>query len=154
MGLGKTLQVIKACELEIFDRKIATILIFCPNSLIKNWSTELKKWLPLASSTGYVKGQLLECISNYTFVITPYSQLRNFVTEFEPLVGKFDSIAVFDEAHKLRNEGANVSKYSKILRIKKKWLLTGTPLERDEKDIETILRILDPGSAVSNLKPN
>ena len=49
MGLGKSLQVLKACELEIFNNKVPTVFIFCPNSLVKNWVSELDNWFPLAN---------------------------------------------------------------------------------------------------------
>ena len=149
MGLGKTLQVIKACELEIFEKKISTIFIFCPNALVANWKRELSKWFPLTNFTEYSKQRLSHQKSNFTFIITPYSQIENFSAEATDEICS-NAISVFDEAHKLRNEGAQVSKSSKTLGMKYKWLLTGTPLERDFKDIETILQILDPSASLGN----
>ena len=67
MGLGKTLQVIKACQAEIFDNKIENVFIFCPNSLIKNWQNELKKWFPLANFCVFSKGELSRQKTNFTF---------------------------------------------------------------------------------------
>jgi SNF2 family DNA or RNA helicase len=152
MGLGKTLQVIKACEYEIFEHKKQLILIFCPNALASNWLRELNKWFSLASAEQYHADQLSRLANSVNFVIVSYPQMSNFLLEYEKLTLHNGTIAVFDEAHKLRNEGAQISRLSKYFDTSVKWLLTGTPLERDQKDIATILNILDPGLHVGKLK--
>ena len=152
MGLGKTLQVIKACEYEIFENKKQLVIIFCPNALSSNWLTELNKWFSLASASKYTSGELPRLLNQVNFVIVTYPQISNFLSEFANFNYGDETIAVFDEAHKLRNEGTQVSKLSKYFNTSTKWLLTGTPLERDQKDISTILHILDPGLYVSGLK--
>lgn len=78
--------------------------------------------------------------------------MHNFLKEYNQLNLNLDMITVFDEAHKLRNEGANVSRLALGFRSKTKWLLTGTPLERDEKDIEVIVNILEPGLSIAQMK--
>ena len=150
MGLGKTFQVIKACELELFHNKVQTIFVFCPISLVKNWRFELSKWLPSSNCSEFQKGALKEQILNVTFLIIPYPQMENFIKELGANYPE-NTISIFDEAHKLRNHSAKVSKFSRSIKSTKKWLLTGTPLERDTKDIETILTILNPGLMVAKL---
>ena len=152
MGLGKTLQVIKACEFEIFENKKQLVIIFCPNALTSNWLRELNRWFNLASAAQYNTEELEQLLNSANFVIVSYPQMSNFLSEYEKLTYKNDAIAVFDEAHKLRNEGAQLSRLSKYFETSIKWLLTGTPLERDQKDITTILNILDPGLYVSKLR--
>lgn len=152
MGLGKTLQVIKACEIEIFENKIEHIFIFCPNALVSNWLRELRKWFSLTTAEMFTAGQLSRLTNSVNFVVVSYPQMQNFLSEYDNLLISKDNIAVFDEAHKLRNNGAQISRLSKYFNTSFKWLLTGTPLERDEKDIATILNVLDPGLYVSKLK--
>ena len=152
MGLGKTLQVLKACEFELFENKKDCIFIFCPNALVSNWMREIKKWLPMSEAQHYISGGLSTGINSANFIITPYSQMQNFLREHKLLNMELDTIAVFDEAHKLRNENANISKIATKFNSSTKWLLTGTPLERDEKDIEIILKILEPGFSIGRLK--
>lgn len=152
MGLGKTLQVIKACEYEIFENKKQLVIIFCPNALSSNWLTELNKWFSLASASKYTSGELPRLLNQVNFIIVTYPQMSNFLSEFAECNYENESIAVFDEAHKLRNDGAQISRLSKYFETSMKWLLTGTPLERDQKDITTILNILDPGTQVSKLR--
>ena len=50
-------------------------------------------------------------------------------------------LIIADEAHKLRNEGSGLHNSIKKLKRSRTWLLTGTPLERDEKDIKSILTL-------------
>lgn len=152
MGLGKTLQVIKACEYEIFENKKQLVIIFCPNALSSNWLAELSKWFSLASTSKYTSGELSHLLNQVNFLIVTYPQMSSFLSEFTKIRNNHEIISVFDEAHKLRNDGTQVSKLSKYFDTSTKWLLTGTPLERDQKDISTILHILDPGLYISGLK--
>lgn len=152
MGLGKTLQVIKACEYEIFEKKKQLVIIFCPNALSSNWLAELNKWFSLASPSKYTSGELSHLLNQVNFLIVTYPQMSNFLSEFTEIRNNHETISVFDEAHKLRNAGTQVNKLSKYFDTSTKWLLTGTPLERDQKDISTTLHILDPGLYISGLK--
>lgn len=152
MGLGKSLQVIKACEEELFENKKECIFVFCPNALVTNWEKEINKWLPTSVVYSYTNRSLHDSINASNFIIISYNQMHNFLKEYNQLNLNLDMITVFDEAHKLRNEGANVSRLALGFRSKTKWLLTGTPLERDEKDIEVIVNILEPGLSIAQMK--
>ncbi|MDB9794647.1 DEAD/DEAH box helicase [bacterium] len=149
MGLGKTLQVIKAVEQDAFQKKTPLFLIFCPISLIENWKTEIKKWAPLFVVNEYFPKTAKSQISNSNFLIIAYSRMQNFFSEIE-YREIIKSISIFDEAHKLRNESAKVNKIATKIKSSKKWLLTGTPLERDSKDIENIITLIDPSISVAN----
>ena len=152
MGLGKTLQVIKASEQEIFIKKTLCVFIFCPNALVNNWISELTKWFSMSIAKSFIKGELAKIANSSNFVVISYPQMQNFLTEYDELGLDAENITIFDEAHKLRNSGALVSRLSKSFNTTIKWLLTGTPLERDEKDIDTILQIINPGFQVGKLK--
>lgn len=151
MGLGKTLQVIKAAERECFNKKTHLFLIFCPLSLIENWKSEISKWSPLFIVEEYSIGIAQQQLNRSNFLIIAYSRMEKFFSETEPKQ-IIDAVSIYDEAHKLRNEGAKVNKIANKIKTKKKWLLTGTPLERDSKDIETIITLLDPRITVANFK--
>ena len=88
-------------------------------------------------------------ISNSNFLIIAYSRMQNFFSEVE-YKEIIKSISIFDEAHKLRNESAKVNKIATKIKSNKKWLLTGTPLERDSKDIENIITLIDHSISVAN----
>ena len=148
MGLGKTLQVIKASEAEAFKIKTILFLIYCPLSLIENWKSEVNKWAPLLVVGEYTKGNAKQKLSNCNFLIVAYSKMESFFKEVEDKK-IINSISIFDEAHKLRNEGAKVHRIAAKIKSQKKWLLTGTPLERDSKDIENIITLLDPSITIA-----
>jgi len=153
MGLGKTLQVIKALEEEAFFLKINTFIIFCPISLIENWRSEIGKWASEFEVEEYSFNNAQKQLARSNYLIVAYSRMERFFSEIDPQTIS-NTISIFDEAHKLRNEGAKVNKIANKIKSNKKWLLTGTPLERDEKDIENILSLLDPGISVAHLTKN
>lgn len=49
MGLGKSIQSIAAIEEGIYKRQLDKVLLVCPNTLVTNWESELRKWCPLLS---------------------------------------------------------------------------------------------------------
>jgi len=148
MGLGKTLQALKSIENLIFIKKVSNILIFCPNTLVKNWSSEILKWVPLIT---YEEVTSLKNVNDINFfsklnksniLILPYSLLEK-IAQYGPIkTYKFDLI-VADEAHKLRNKTSKIHENFCKLNKTKTWLLTGTPLERDINDIQNILYCLN-----------
>lgn len=154
MGLGKSIQSISAIEDLLFKEKLKSILIVCPNTLVTNWESEIDKWSSLltyysmssvkANDQSYIKNK----INNNNILITTYSVLEKIAKYTKTTHHVFDLI-IADEAHKLRNDTSkNNNNFRSINRIRT-WLLTGTPLERDEEDIKNILACLEPNSASS-----
>lgn len=154
MGLGKTIQSIAAIEKVIFQNKKSNVFIFCPNSLMANWSFELKKWSPnlivskFDSSQDYNAIKIASIINQSNISIVPYSHITKTLMKISERDLNIDLI-ICDEAHKLRNTSSKIN--NSILKIKKDsmWFLTGTPLERDDKDIRNLLTLLQPKKSQS-----
>lgn len=117
-GLGKTIQVA-----EYINRvRPAKVLIVCPASLRLNWEYELNKWLT-------VKPQSLDIVS-YEGVNAGKA----------PMLGL--DLAVFDEAHYLKNPTAKRTAACFSIMAKRRLFLTGTPIVNRPIEIYPILKAM------------
>ena len=149
MGLGKTVQVLIAIQHLYFNDEIQTAVLFAPNSLIPNWLKEAKFWAPsleikqIGSSEARDPQLMKNRICGANLLLAPYSLAGQIVTSLRKIDTEIDVI-VCDEAHKLRKSKSQTNKAIASIKSKRTWLLTGTPLERDEEDIVNLLSILEP----------
>lgn len=152
MGLGKTLQTIYALQKLYFEEKLNIVVIFCPKSLLFNWEIELKKWSPLLQVRSFRddlsgnKNFILQHLKGYNVHLISYSEANKFCKIVKDEDLKVD-LLIADEAHKLRNDSSKLNRLIESINRNKTWLLTGTPLERDTKDIKNILTLLEPKKA-------
>ncbi len=147
MGTGKTVQTAVALRILFQTAKIRTCLIVCPLSVIPNWHRELGKWAANLAVTA-VRGEKKHreiCWRQPTHVwLTTYETLRNDLENVLTLrKGGFDLI-VLDEAQRIKNWNAGVTRAVRQLRAKYRWGLTGTPLENNTDELWVILNVLKP----------
>lgn len=147
MGLGKTVQVAFALRLLFNRAEIRSVLVACPKSLLDVWENELARWAPelgvaVLNPPARIRDQAWSAlVGRRHVVVTNYEQLR------EPPAALLEhpvDVVVADEAHRLRNFGAQVT--SGIDRLPRRcfWALTGTPIERDLEDLATLLSLVVP----------
>lgn len=150
MGLGKTIQAIGVINyLTKKQNKLLSAIIVCPNSLKLNWYNEFRKWL-------YHK-RIVFILSANTF-IPRYKQERgdilivnyDIIKKLEVLLlkWKFD-IAIFDEAHYLKNENAQRTMFAKRIIADKIIMLTGTPIMNRPVELFSLLTILKSNLAIN-----
>lgn len=139
MGTGKTVQAITACE----ESGAGKVLIVCPATLKWNWFNEIKQW---TGKEGTIiqgtKNKRLEQIAGFTdgYMIINYEALR-----LHPELKKVKwDIRVFDEAHKLKNRKAQQTKAAKLIKSKKTFQLTGTPMLNRADELYSLLNMLYP----------
>lgn len=143
MGLGKTVQT--AVSLEILYRldKIRRVLIIVPASLKLNWLNELKKWTSTPSAQ-LVQGNYKDRQAYYrlpiNILIASYEEIRLDVLGFVDDV-EFD-IVILDEAQRIKNPNSKTSLSCKLIRRKKSWALSGTPLENRIEDLLSVFNFL------------
>ena len=140
MGVGKTLSAILA-SIESSAKKI---LIICPSTLKINWQREIEIYSKRSSSI--IEGKKWESAD---YVIINYDILKNFhdVKDIENsiiLKENFD-LCIIDESHMLANSTAIRSKIAMSLtkKIKKIWLLTGTPVTSRPINYYNLLKIIE-----------
>ena len=130
-GLGKTLQVIAACD----KLGLTKVVVVCPAIAKINWRREFEKW-----------GKIERTVLVFSYdKITQSKETRNEIAKLEP------DVIVIDEAHYLKNRTAKRTKYlygqfcrgDGLVRFADRvWLLSGTPIPNNVSDFWTHLKAI------------
>lgn len=130
-GLGKTLQVIAACD----KLGLTKVVVVCPAIAKINWRREFEKW-----------GKIERTVLVFSYdKITQSKETRNEIAKLEP------EVIVIDEAHYLKNRTAKRTKYlygqfcrgDGLVRFADRvWLLSGTPIPNNVSDFWTHLKAI------------
>ncbi|KAJ3907418.1 DNA repair protein, SNF2 family [Lentinula edodes] len=163
MGLGKTLQCIALMWTLIKQSPYASkpsiekCIIACPSSLVKNWANELIKWLgpdainALAVDGKGGKAELLPkvaqwvaaCGRNVTqpVMIVSYETLRTLTAY---LANCKIGLLLCDEGHRLKNSDSLTFQALNGLDVKRRVILTGTPIQNDLSEYFSLLNFANP----------
>lgn len=143
MGIGKTVQAIKAVE----ETGSFPLLVVCPKTVKQSWKAEFSKWSPnriVAIVDGPKAKRSMQIRSGADAVLVNYEQLR--IDELELLKAKFGAV-VFDEAHRIKNRKSKVFKSACHLKDRfpnaRFYFLTGTPIRNRAQEIWTMLHLID-----------
>jgi SNF2 family DNA or RNA helicase len=169
MGLGKTLQLLSVLGRLYEDEPDAPpSLILVPKTLLENWAGEIDKfftpsfppYLVLHGKELTARKQPKELIDqelkakgiaelftpnwigSAKIVITTYDTLTGF--EFSFARQQF-SIVICDEAQRIKNPAALVSKAVRTLKAKFRVACTGTPVENTLLDLWCLFDFFQPG---------
>jgi len=148
MGLGKTIQALGLANAV----EAKSILIVVPASLRLNWLREARKWLVQDLTIETVLTGKETCQADV--VIVNYERVKG--ATFKALMARTWDLLIVDEAHYVKNSGAQRTKHvlgswtknqGKIDgladRAERQAYLTGTPILNRPKEIHTILAKLD-----------
>ncbi len=157
MGLGKTLCTLSllanspALEagdftegLFAFSKKIPSLLIV-PKSLIYNWVSEAKKFVPhlkILEFTGNNRMDYIKSFPLYDIVISGYATLRNDVEQLSACTFNY---IVLDESQTVKNPASKAYQSIMQLKCRHRLALTGTPLENSLSDIWAQINFINPG---------
>lgn len=170
MGLGKTFQLLAlmAWLLER-DPSMPPMLVVAPVSLLENWAEEASKFfvpgaLPLLTAygdslaalrvpraqidqrlmaeDGLVKFLRPNWVGDAKVVLTTYETLRDL--EFSFAAQKW-SLMVCDEAQRIKNPAAMVTRAAKKQNVDFKIACTGTPVENTLADMWCLFDYVQPG---------
>lgn len=170
MGLGKTFQLL-ALMAYLIEREpnIDPMLVVAPVSLLENWAEEARKFfkegsLPLLTAygdalaslrvpraqvdqrlqadDGLVKFLRPNWIGNAKVVLTTYETLRDL--EFSFAAQRW-SLMVCDEAQRINNPAAMVTRAAKKQNVAFKIACTGTPVENTLADMWCLFDYVQPG---------
>ncbi|NHZ44616.1 SNF2-related protein [Massilia aquatica] len=170
MGLGKTFQLLALMAgLLERDPSISPMLVVAPVSLLENWAEEAGKFftpgsLPLLTAYGagldglkvprsqieqrlqtddrLVKFLVPNWVGSAKIVLTTYETLRDL--EFSFAAQKW-SLMVCDEAQKIKNPAAMVTRAAKKQNVDFKIACTGTPVENTLADLWCLFDFVQPG---------
>ena len=146
MGLGKTVQAICAAGDLLRRGEIRFAWVVCPKTLVLTWISEFNRWDSKLAVTALLPGgRTAHSVWQHQLhrthvVVTSYDQLR----EHHDTMVLQAQLLITDEAHRLRNLSSGVSKAIRALNPRYFWMLSGTPVERDNLDMASLLSILAP----------
>ena len=162
MGLGKTLQSVTLIytllrtSLTANGRPSAKrVIVVCPCSLVKNWENEFVKWLgpgdvktlALAESDRKTVEKNLDLFVRtkmFSILIASYETIRTHVGRLNKHKDCCD-LLVCDEAHRLKNSDNQTSRALASLPVRRRVLLTGTPMQNDLQEFFAMVDFTNPG---------
>ena len=161
MGMGKTLEMI---SLIVSDKKksgsLRSTLIVAPVGVISNWSGQIAHHVDTDHALdvfvyhGAGKKPLKpEDIAQYDVVITSYGTLATDYyprgTRDSPPVPRSQGLfsltwrrVILDEGHTIRNPQTKAALAASNLLAQSKWVLTGTPIINNLKDLYSLIRFI------------
>ena len=131
-------------------------IIVAPSTVIENWRRELKRWcstfrvLVFAGSLAE-RRSLRTSIPGANVVVTAYSTLEAYDAQAALGAVKWD-VAVFDEAHELKNASTQRSAHCRALRAAHRVLLTGTPVQNNVTELVNLVAFAAGDSFIASEK--
>ncbi|GAA5956650.1 hypothetical protein JCM21900_002326 [Sporobolomyces salmonicolor] len=159
MGLGKTIQSIALIwtllkQTPYFGGSggpgvIERVMIVCPVTLVKNWSSEIKKWLGrdrlrvfVADGTNNIK--TFATNKSYNVLIVGYEKLRSAIDDVkyaQPPIG----LIICDEGHRLKSTNTQITKALQTLSCMRRVILSGTPIQNNLGEFFAMMDFVNPG---------
>lgn len=164
MGTGKTISVVMVAGRRFLDGKIKRILVIAPTSVCPVWKAEFEKFGDFPVRVGLLLGdraqrmRMLRWLEAPTVPGTP-EQLRVAVINYEStwrlrddrtkkdyLLEYHADMVVCDESQRIKSPSAKQSKACWALGAAATFraILTGTPIQKDTRDLWSQYRFLDP----------
>ncbi|XP_047319320.1 probable ATP-dependent DNA helicase CHR12 [Impatiens glandulifera] len=151
MGLGKTIQTISLIAYLIENKGVAgPHLIIAPKAVLPNWINEFSTWAPSIVAVLYDgrleerkvireeysgEGKFNVLITHYDLIMRDKSFLKKIHWHY----------MVVDEGHRLKNhESALAKTLLSGYRIRRRLLLTGTPIQNNLQELWALLNFLLP----------
>ena len=170
MGLGKTIQTLALIltnprppisaptsddgRPRISENVGKQTLVVAPLALIKQWESEIKtkvdeeKRLRVLVHHGPQRTKRSQDLRKYDVVITTYQTLvseHGSHSDDNPFAcfGVHWYRIVLDEAHSIKNRNAKATKACKALRAHYRWCLTGTPVQNNLEELQSLVAFLN-----------
>lgn len=155
MGLGKTIMA----TISSIESNSEKILIVCPANAKINWFREISAYVPEENISIIKSGHW----DPKKYTIINYDILKNFHTIIDGrkaykeheinrfLINEGFDLIILDEAHMIKNPKSGRAKVISQIgeTIKRKWLLTGTPLANRPMDFFNLLKLCGSPVTVS-----
>jgi len=154
MGLGKTKQAIDA-----FCSMGERVVIVSPNSVRSVWGSEYQThgwgdragaWESFTCTPNHDTKSRIKLVNAWSLwegktppLILNYESIIRMPDEF--LAACKDSILILDEAHRIKNIKAKVTKLIHKAEPAHLWMLTGTPIANKPEDLWSLAHLVKPG---------
>ncbi|KXX82067.1 putative SWI/SNF-related matrix-associated actin-dependent regulator of chromatin subfamily A member 3-like 1 [Madurella mycetomatis] len=143
MGLGKTLQIISL----IMTGGPGSTLIVAPVGVMSNWEQQIRRHVSEEHAPkvliyhGNSRQTAAKSLNDYGVVITSYGTLSS-----EANGGVVSKVqwrrVVLDEGHTIRNAKTKAAEAACKLNAQSRWVLTGTPIINNIRDLHSLLKFL------------
>jgi len=148
MGLGKSLQSLVVFGMDVYRGWAKTCVIVAPVSLKANWGEEIEHFTGfdymILDGTPTKRREQLEqfaAMDGPRILICNYEQVGGHLSQLNAM--NFD-VAIFDEAHYLKNPKSQRTKACQQLWSRRSFLLTGTPVLNKADELWSLLHRIDP----------
>ncbi len=146
MGLGKTVQTLCHLAMEkAQNRWQKPVLIICPTSLIGNWESEIKRFVPdlsLVILQGAGRPTEESQLRQYDIILSTYS----VILHDQDLLAKLSYYyIILDEAQWIKNARTHAFNVVTQLNTEYRLCLTGTPMENHLGELWSLFHFLLPG---------
>jgi superfamily II DNA or RNA helicase len=146
MGLGKTLQTIAHILIEKEQGRLdRPTMIVTLTSLVGNWQREIARFAPSLRAVVYHgpdRAERRASLASHDVVITTYPLVAR---DREQLAAIPLHLLVLDEAHAIKNDGAQVAEAVRRLEARHRLCLSGTPIENHLGELWSLFDFLMPG---------
>ncbi|KAK1365977.1 putative SWI/SNF-related matrix-associated actin-dependent regulator of chromatin subfamily A member 3-like 1 [Heracleum sosnowskyi] len=136
----------KSEELSVGDVDSRTTLVVCPPSVFSTWITQLEEHTKLGKLKAYLyygdrTDDPMELIK-YDLVLTTYSTLGSEDSSESPVFRVNWLRVILDEAHIIKNANAQQTRAVNKLNAKRRWVVTGTPIQNGTMDLFSLMAFL------------
>jgi superfamily II DNA or RNA helicase len=142
MGLGKTVQAIAAAEMLKKYFHAQRVVIVCPTSLKYQWKKEIARFTK--SSLTVIEGGYLSRKKQYAeesyYKVISYNVVGS---DIDSINGLGPDLVILDEAQRIKNWNAKISRHVKKIDAPHAIVLTGTPLENKLEELVSIVQFVD-----------
>ncbi|KAK1042344.1 hypothetical protein LTS16_008952 [Friedmanniomyces endolithicus] len=155
MGLGKTIQIIGFLATLVQEHSCFPFLIVVPNSTCPNWRREIKRWAPTLRVVAYYGSKESRDLA-YRYELFPEGskeiRCHIVVTSYDAAADDncrkfFRSVPwqglIVDEGQRLKNDKNLLYAALGALKAPFRILLTGTPLQNNQRELFNLLHFLD-----------
>ncbi|KAF5880165.1 DNA excision repair protein ERCC-6-like, partial [Clarias magur] len=161
MGLGKTVQIIAFLS-AMYDAELANhTLLVMPTSLIRNWLSEFKRWIPglrVKEFHGTSKSERTRNLERVQrgggAIITTYQMLINNWQQLASFGGQefFWDYIILDEAHKIKSSSTKSAQSVSAIPARHRILLTGTPVQNNLREMWALFDFACKGALLGSSK--
>lgn len=155
MGLGKTIQIIGFLATLVQEHHCYPFLAVVPNSTCPNWRREIKRWAPSLRVVAYYGSRESRDLA-YKHELYPDNakdlRCHVVITSYDAAADEncrkfFKGVPwqglIVDEGQRLKNDKNLLYSALAALKCPFKILLTGTPLQNNQRELFNLLHFLD-----------
>ncbi|XP_047947386.1 putative SWI/SNF-related matrix-associated actin-dependent regulator of chromatin subfamily A member 3-like 1 [Salvia hispanica] len=122
-------------------------LIVCPPSVFSSWMTQLEEHTIKGTFKVYMyygeRTKDAKELKKYDIVLTTYSTLASEESQDESPIKKIEwRRVILDEAHVIKNANTQQSRAVTNLNAKRRWAITGTPVQNNSYDLFSLVAFL------------